>query len=445
VWWVCRSVIFAMPNTPCSECGKVIAGSPYNLEEHLRTHTGKRPFQCTGTCGKFFKRKSHLTSHLALKACIRKPRKIGHHCSQCNVFIKGSPFNLRLHERTHSGFKPFQCDECEDKFLSQSALRSHKLTHSGLKPNKCDECGVSFSQPSALKSHKRRHRGEKPFKCDVDNCDAAFVDSGELAKHKERWHSKEGVQRKKKQEEAMKNALVLAGYTESFERGVVPYPGQFVREVYFDHRCALARDFMPGEKKYAYVDFVVRTRDGRLVFLEVDEEQHEHIPQLCETTRMWNICESIALADLGDDINVFWLRFNPNSGFHVAGRTLRTPREQRFKEVLKFLDDLKASPDDPPMQIGYAFYDCEANGKPLVLNDPEYHEDVLPAVVCISKGSQMLVQPCAFPKPSPLFAPIDWTQTIGELQGEAPGSDDEFEDVPSGEAGGSSGKRPRVA
>ena len=160
---------------------------------------------------------------------------------------------------------------------------------------------------------------------------------------------------------------------------------------------------------------------------------------------MWNICESIALADLGADINVFWLRFNPNSGFHVAGRTLRTPREQRFKEVLKFLDDLKASPDDPPMQIGYAFYDCEANGKPLVLNDPEYHEDVLPAVVCISKGSQMLVQPCAFPKPNPLFAPIDWTQTIGEIQGEAPGSDDEFENVPSGEAGGSSGKRPRVA
>jgi hypothetical protein len=262
-----------------------------------------------------------------------------------------------------------------------------------------------------------------------------------LNAHKKFLHSKEGIQRKKKQEEAMKNALLLGGYTESFERGRVPPPGQFTREVYFDHRCALARDFMPGERKYAYVDFVVTTPDGRVVFLEVDEEQHEHNSQLCETTRMWNICESIALADLGGDVNVFWLRVNPNSGFHVGGKTLRTPREMRFQEVIKFIDGLKSSPSDPPMQIGYAFYDCEPNGKPLVLKDSDYHPNVLPGVVCISKGSQKLIQPCDFPPVNPLFAAVDWTRAVECDEEEAPESE---EDVPSGEAGGSSGKRARV-
>jgi hypothetical protein len=255
------------------------------------------------------------------------------------------------------------------------------------------------------------------------------------------------MQRKKKQEEAMKNALVLGGYVESFERGRVPAPGQFIREVYFDHRCALARDFMPGEKKYAYVDFVVTTPDGRVVFLEVDEQQHSTEPQLCETTRMWNICESIMLADLGGDINVFWLRVNPNVGFKVGGKTLRTTREQRFTEVLRFLDNLKSSEADPPMCIGYGFYDCEPNGAPLVLKDPEYHPDVKDAVICISKGSQKLIQPCAFPPINPLFAAVGPSDlTAAAFGGEAFDSDDEFEeDVPEGEAGGSSGKRPRVA
>lgn len=241
----------------------------------------------------------------------------------------------------------------------------------------------------------------------------------------------------------MQAALVLGNYVQSFERGRVPPPGQFTREVYFDHRCALARNFMPGEKKYAYVDFVVTTPDGRVVFLEVDEEQHSYQSQLCETTRMWNICESIALADLGGEINVFWLRINPNSGYHVGGRTLKTSRELRFQEVVKFLDNLKSSPPDPPMQIGYAYYDCEANGTPLVLKDPEYYPDVAKTVVCISKGSQKLIQPCEFPPVNPLFAPVNWSQTIEEMQ-EVPDSEEEEEDVPPGEAGGSSGKRARV-
>jgi len=56
------------------------------------------------------------------------------------------------------------------------------------------------------------------------------------------------------------------------------------------------------------------------------------------------------------------------------------------------------------MQIGYAYYDCDPNGYPLVLKDHEYHPDVKDGVVCISKGSQKLIQPQPFEPVNPLFA-----------------------------------------
>ena len=82
---------------------------------------------------------------------------------------------------------------------------------------------------------------------------------------------------------------------------------------------------------------------------------------------MWNICESISLADLGAEMNVFWLRVNPKLGMSRRTRTLKTLRERRFREVIAFLNNNKSTPSDPPMQIRHAFYDCESNGKPLVL------------------------------------------------------------------------------
>ena len=70
-------------------------------------------------------------------------------------------------------------------------------------------------------------------------------------------------------------------------------------------RCPLrTRTGIQEGREEAYVDFVVTTPDNRLVFLEVDEMQHSYESQLCETTRMWNICESITLADLGGDIHI---------------------------------------------------------------------------------------------------------------------------------------------
>ena len=187
----------------------------------------------------------------------------------------------------------------------------------------------------------------------------------------------------KRQELKMLERLVLNGYTQSFNKGVAPRPGEFLREVYVDHRCALGREFKYGEKQFAYVDFVVHPkRGGKLVFLEIDEGEHKFpgYSVLCDTTRMWNVCESLKL-DFSGDTNVLWLRVNPDTKFALGDAKHHPSNTARCDAVCALLDAIEGRPDDPPMQVAYAFYQMRADGTPALLDDPDYHADVKRGVV----------------------------------------------------------------
>jgi len=192
---------------------------------------------------------------------------------------------------------------------------------------------------------------------------------------------------RKQQELKMVEQLVRSGYTESFDRGLAPRPGEFIRELYVDHRCALGREFEYGEKQCAYVDFVVHPkRGGKLVFLEIDEGEHKFpgYAVLCDTTRMWNVCASLTLAFLGD-ANVLWLRVNPDTPFRLGNAAKHSPSNTaRCDAVCALLDTIEGRPDDPPMQVAYVCYQMHADGTPAVLDDPEYHADVKRGVVVVA-------------------------------------------------------------
>ncbi|CAH1155179.1 unnamed protein product [Phaedon cochleariae] len=100
----------------CPLCSKGFMRKEY-LEAHVNKHRGIKNYSCT-VCAKKFASQKNLDAHLKYhEGTVKK-----YTCNVCGKVMTGG---FEEHLRTHSNLKEFECDRCEMKFNTKGTLYKH--------------------------------------------------------------------------------------------------------------------------------------------------------------------------------------------------------------------------------------------------------------------------------------------------------------------------------
>lgn len=155
----------------CGDCSQVFRFLSQYVI-HQRVHTGERPYQCP-ECDKAFSKNSNLNLHLKTHRKNDGSQK----CQICQRRFPSSEYGNHV-----------KCHTLKWEFEQSGKASLHETAHvptpastpTFAEPSPpeakvekvCQYCGKTFRFQSALIRHVRIHTGEKPFKCDI--CGKAF-------------------------------------------------------------------------------------------------------------------------------------------------------------------------------------------------------------------------------------------------------------------------------
>ncbi|XP_058821805.1 zinc finger protein 436-like [Topomyia yanbarensis] len=196
----------------------------HSIDQHkkMRIKNNAKPFECQ-VCFKRFVSEKRLHFHQTYVY-----REKNHVCEQCTARFtcRGSLLN---HMKTHAD-RTYTCETCNKSFYTSSTLQSHRLLHSDLKRFLCTEpdCSKSFLRKSDLHIHLVSHSDERPFVCEI--CSSRFKSKAHLVHHG-KVHTREKPYKCNKCEKSFgtysaRNVHQLA------HEGIHPYKCNFCDKIY---------------------------------------------------------------------------------------------------------------------------------------------------------------------------------------------------------------------
>ncbi|PKU32436.1 zinc finger protein hypothetical protein [Limosa lapponica baueri] len=157
------------PKLKCTYCDKAFTKN-FDLQQHIRSHTGEKPFQCI-VCGRAFAQKSNVKKHMQTHKVW--PPGLGCTISRNSITVQVMALNPNQpEEEENTGFSLFVSMVCHP---SQSLFFTQVY--------KCvvKTCAQTFQKLESFLEHIKSHQEELSYRCHL--CSKDFPSLYELGVH----------------------------------------------------------------------------------------------------------------------------------------------------------------------------------------------------------------------------------------------------------------------